>query len=60
MASPRGYSSFQDFQREQIRPDMRIGWSTDELEHTSAEPLDFDMDPFEAALWEAEQEEVED
>lgn len=56
MASPRGYSSFQDFTREKLRPDMRIGWSTDELEHTGAESLDFDMDPFEQSLWEAEQE----
>jgi hypothetical protein len=56
MASPREYSTFQDFTREQIRPDMRIGWSTDELEHSGAEALDFDMDPFEAKLWEAEEE----
>lgn len=60
MASPRGYSSFQDFTRETIGPDMRIGWSTDELEHTGAEALDFDMDPFEQSLWQAEQEDDEE
>jgi hypothetical protein len=58
MAAPRGYSSFKDFERDQIRPEMRIGWSTDELENTG-DDLDFDMDPFEAALWQAEQEEKE-
>lgn len=55
MGLPRGYRSFADFERDQIRPEMRIGWSVDELE-VSSEELDFDMDPFEAALWEAEHE----
>ena len=54
---PKGYRSFQDFQREEIRPAMRIGWSVDEIEDSGAE-LDFDLDPFEAALWKAEQEEA--
>jgi hypothetical protein len=49
----RGYTTFADFQREEIRPSMRIGWSTDEIEHSS-QTLDFDLDPFEAQLWEAE------
>jgi hypothetical protein len=59
MATPRGYSTYQDFTREQLRPEMRIGWSTDELEHSGAEALDFDMDPFEQSLWEAEKEDEE-
>jgi len=59
MALPRGYRSFADFEREQIRPDMRIGWSVDELEE-SGDTLDFDMDPFEAALCEAENEDDDD
>lgn len=59
MAAPRGYSTFQDFEREHIRPEMRIGWSTDELEN-SGDDLDFDLDPFEAALVEAEAEEDEE
>jgi hypothetical protein len=58
MAAPRGYSTFQDFEREQLRPEMRIGWSTDELEN-SGDDLDFDLDPFEAALVEAESEDEE-
>lgn len=49
MALPRGYRSFADFEREEIRPEMRIGWSIDDLEHPEHE-LDFDMDPIEAAL----------
>jgi len=59
MALPRGYRSFGDFEREELRPDMRIGWSLDELEETG-DNLDFDMDPFEAALWEAENEDDDD
>jgi hypothetical protein len=60
MASPRGYTTFQDFEREELRPDMRIGWSADdELEH-SGDDLDFDPDPFEASLRKAEAEEAEE
>jgi hypothetical protein len=60
MASPRGYTTFQDFEREELRPDMRIGWSCDdEFEH-SGDDLDFDPDPFEAALTKKEAEEVEE
>jgi hypothetical protein len=59
MAAPRDFNSFQDFERELLRPDMRIGWSVDEIESTG-EVLDFDMDPFEAALVKAEEEEAED
>ncbi len=59
MPLPRGYRSFQDFEREEIRPDMRIGWSVDELDEPAVEQeLDFDMDPFEAALWQAEEEDA--
>jgi len=59
MASPKDYNSFAELERDLVRPDMRIGWSMDELESTG-ETLDFDMDPFEAALWEAEQEDAQD
>ena len=52
---PKGFATFADFEREEIRPDMRIGWSVDEIENTGKE-LDFDMDPFEASLWAAEKE----
>jgi hypothetical protein len=58
---PRGYRSFADFEREELRPDMRIGWSVDELEVPNSDmELDFDLDPFEAALIKAEEEEFED
>jgi hypothetical protein len=50
---PRGYSTFADFTREEIRPEMRIGWTVDEIEH-SGKDLDFDLDPFEAQMWAAE------
>ncbi len=60
MASPRAYRSFEDFEREEIRPGFRIGWSTDALEASRMEELDFDVDPFEAALDAAEYEEDED
>jgi len=56
MFSPKGYKSFEDFQREALRP-MRAGWSIDELELPDRRTeLDFDLDPFEAALREAERE----
>ena len=56
---PKGFATFADFEREEIRPDMRIGWSVDEeIEHSGKE-LDFDMDPFEASLWAAEKEDRE-
>jgi hypothetical protein len=61
MAPPRGYRSYAEFEREEIRPSMRIGWSVDEIEETSAEAeLDFDVDPFEAQLDAYEEEEDED
>lgn len=61
MSAPRGYRSFADFEREEIRPEMRIGWSVDELDEPAVEQeLDFDVDPFEAAeaaLWQADEDE---
>lgn len=59
MTLPRGYRSYADFQREEIRPEMRIGWSIDDLEHPEHE-LDFDADPFEAALDEEDADSDED
>jgi hypothetical protein len=60
MNNPRGYKSFADFQREAIRPGMRAGWSLDELDMPDQRrDLDFDLDPFEAALREAESTEYE-
>jgi hypothetical protein len=60
MASPRAYRSFADFEREEIRPGMRIGWSVDEIEESMAQELDFDVDPFEAMLDAAAAEEEEE
>ncbi|HEY3234149.1 MAG TPA: transcriptional regulator [Polyangiaceae bacterium] len=60
MALPRDYRSFAEFEREELRPDMRIGWTVDELEESGHHELDFDLDPFEAALQQAEAEEFED
>lgn len=55
MAFPRGYQSFAEFEREAIRPGMRAGFSIDELDMPDPRrELDFDLDPFEAALQEAE------
>jgi hypothetical protein len=54
MASPRGYTTFQDFEREEIRPDMRIGWSCDDEFENTGDDLDFDPDPFEKKMQEAD------
>lgn len=57
MARQRAYSSFADFEREEIRPGLRIGWSVDELMQPEAEQeLDFDSDPIEEELAAAENE----
>ena len=31
MAAPRNYRSFDEFQREEIRSDQKLGWSIDDL-----------------------------
>ncbi|HLV65849.1 MAG TPA: hypothetical protein VKY73_08540 [Polyangiaceae bacterium] len=56
MARLPKYSSFADFEREEIRPSLRIGWSVDEIE-SEGPALEFDADPFEAALVRMEEEE---
>jgi hypothetical protein len=57
----RAYNTFADFQRDQIRPSLRAGWSADELEEPSFDQdLDFDADPFEAMMEAEELEEDED
>jgi hypothetical protein len=57
MSNPRGYKSFAEFHREALRPGMRAGWSMDELDmSTERKELDFDLDPFEQALVDAENE----
>ncbi len=46
----RGYSSFTDFERDEIRPGNRIGWDPDEMEPRRRSDIDFDVDPYEAAF----------
>ena len=31
MSTPKSYRSFAEFQREEIRPDQKLGWSIDDL-----------------------------
>ncbi len=31
MSAPRSYGSFAEFEREEIRPDQKLGWSIDDL-----------------------------
>ena len=55
MVRSRAYRSFAEFEREEIRPGMRIGWTVDELEEPAAGgELDFEEDPFETGLWDLE------
>jgi hypothetical protein len=60
MALPKAYRSFADFERQEIRPGMKIGWSTDDLHGVHEAELEFDLDPFETALQAAEAEDLED
>lgn len=39
MASPRGYRSFSEFEREEIRSHIKLGWSLDDF-YAEARPLD--------------------
>ncbi len=57
---PRAYRSYADFEREQIRPTFRAGWSIDDVEQPNQQEIDFDVDPWEAALDAAEYEDDED
>jgi hypothetical protein len=50
------YRSIEDFNRDEIRPGMRAGWSLDNISDPTILDTDFDLDPFEAALQEAELE----
>ena len=59
MSTPR-YRSFDDFTRDEIRPNLRAGWSLDNINDPSAREIEFGMDPFEAALLEAEEEEEDE
>ncbi|HTM46283.1 MAG TPA: hypothetical protein VL137_15090 [Polyangiaceae bacterium] len=54
------YRSFEDFTRDEIRPGMRAGWCLDNISDPGIHETDFDLDPFEAALLEAELEDEDD
>jgi hypothetical protein len=63
MAFPKNssYRTFADFERDEIRPAMRIGWSmNDELNNPHDAEIDFDLDPWESALDKAEYEDDDD
>lgn len=46
------YRSFDEFQRDEIKPGLRAGWSLDNINDPNSIELDFDEDPFERALLE--------
>jgi hypothetical protein len=54
------YRSFDEFERDEIRPGLRVGWSLDNINDPNTMELDFDEDPFERALQEAEAEDDND
>jgi len=60
MALPKAYRSFAEFERDEIRPSMRIGWSIDEIHGPHEATVEFDLDPFEAALDAAEEDDSDD
>ncbi len=59
MSIPK-YPTLADFTREHIRPGLRAGWTLDDINDPNSVEHDFDLDPFEAALREAEYEEEEE
>lgn len=50
------YRNFDEFERDEIRPGLRVGWSLDNINDPSSIEMDFDEDPFERALLESESE----
>lgn len=54
------YRNFDEFERDEIRPGMRAGWSLENINDPSASEMagemDFDEDPFERALLEHDAE----
>ncbi|HVZ36138.1 MAG TPA: hypothetical protein VG963_27105 [Polyangiaceae bacterium] len=54
------YRSFDEFERDEIRPGLRMGWSLDNINDPTAMDLDFDEDPFERALLETENDTDDD
>ena len=54
------YRNFDEFERDEIRPGLRVGWSLDNINDPSSIEMDFDEDPFERALLEAEPDSDDD
>ena len=54
------YRNFDEFERDEIRPGMRAGWSLDNINDPNLVEMDFDEDPFERAMLEAESETEDD
>lgn len=54
------YRNFDEFERDEIRPGLRAGWSLDNINDPSSAELDFDEDPFERALLEADTDDEEE
>ena len=54
------YRSFDEFERDEIRPGLRVGWSLDNINDPNTLELDFDEDPFERALLEHESDDDDD
>jgi hypothetical protein len=54
------YRSFDEFERDEIRPGLRVGWSLDNINDPNSIEMDFDEDPFERALLEADSDLDED
>lgn len=53
------YRNFDDFERDEIRPGLRAGWSLENIHDPSSSggtaEVDFDEDPFERALLESDE-----
>jgi hypothetical protein len=54
------YRSFDEFERDEIRPGLRMGWSLDNINDPNSIEMDFDEDPFERALSESDPDTDED
>jgi hypothetical protein len=58
---PRSYRTMEEFEREEIRPSFRIGFSLDDLEDSSFEAeMAFDVDRDELELSPCDQDESDD
>ena len=50
MSVPKSYRTYADFEREEIRPSFKVGFSMEDLVEEATferDPFDWDKDPFE-------------